>query len=385
MNIQFETLLRDELFDGHKVLAGRAGLQSRIKRVSVFDCPCVTDILDRKILSEGDVFITCLEQFREDTDGKEIRFYFECLIKARCAGLLVVSEDRTYLLTQDILKLCDDSGFAVVVIPQDHPYTVILDTVHNYLSSDAYNTINMLKLDKIMYENISDAAKSEVLHSIKPTIRQYVKAIFVQGEFNSDIAKLELQHYYLNRDHDIFVRNDQGMIILLSEDDEKKLRPALDACIVRIREFMDNPVIGYSRNFARKNCGKALDEARRALETARTMNMTVSSYHALSTIQILTTVKDTQEAEDYYDAYISALRSKISEESIREVVLTIENYVANSGDFKATAEMMNQHVNTIRYRVNKAKSALGMEDDAIKFHETIAIAVKLRVLLNRKI
>ena len=162
MNIQFGTLLRDELFAGHKILAGQEGLHRKVKRVSVFDCPCIADILDRKILSEGDVFITCLEQFREDTDGKEIRFYFECLIKARCAGLLVVSEDRTYLLTPNILKMCDDSGFTVAVIPQDHPYTVILDTGHNYISSDSNNTIKKLKLDKIMYENISYTAKSEV-------------------------------------------------------------------------------------------------------------------------------------------------------------------------------------------------------------------------------
>ena len=59
-------------------------------------------------------------------------------------------------------------------------------------------------------------------------------------------------------------------------------------------------------------------------------------------------MKDTQEAEDYYDAYLEALRTKITEENLPEMILTVENYVANSGDFKLTAEMMNQHVNTIR-------------------------------------
>ncbi len=113
--------------------------------------------------------------------------------------------------------------------------------------------------------------------------------------------------------------------------------------------------------------------------------MTVKTYDALSSIQLLTAVKDTQEAEDYYDAYLEALRTKITEENLPEMILTVENYVANSGDFKLTAEMMNQHVNTIRYRINRIKSALNMENDTIKFNETIAIAVKLRILLNREI
>ncbi len=383
MNIEFGTLLKDKLFAHSRVLAGEAGLCRRVKRISVFDCPCVPDILERKILCEGDLFITCLEQFRNEPDDRELRFYLECQIHSGATGLLVITGDRLELLTPSLLKLCDENHFPVVLIPEEYPYTVLIDTVHSYITFDTYNTINKLRLDKIMYENLSDAARSEVLYSIKPTVKQYVRAIFIQGDFNSDIAQLELQNYYLNRENDIFVRTERGMIILLSEENKDKVSSSLEACLVRIKEFLDNPVIGYSRIFPRKDCGKALEEARLALETAKAMNMTIRTYDALSSIQLLTTIKDTQEAEDYYDAYLTALREKITEENLPEMILTIENYVANSGDFKRTAEMMNQHVNTIRYRVNRVKSALNMENDTIKFNETIAIAVKLRILLNR--
>lgn len=385
MNIELGTLLRDKLFENSRVLAGERGLERRVKRISVFDCPCVSDLLERKILCEGDLFITCLEQFRNEPDDRELRFYLECQIHSGATGLLVVTDDRLSLLTPQLLKLCDENSFPVVLIPEEYPYTVIIDTVHRYITFDTYNTINKLRLDKIMYEDLSDAARSEVLYSIKPTVKQFIRAIFIQGDFNSDIAQLELQNYYLNRESDIFVRTDRGMIILLSEDNKGKAAATLDACLVRIKEFLDNPVIGYSRIFSRKDCGKALEEARLALETAKAMNMTIRTYDALSSIQILTAMKDTQEAEDYYDAYLAALRTKITEENLPEMVLTIENYVANSGDFKLTAEMMNQHVNTIRYRVNRVKSALNMDNDTIKFNETIAIAVKLRILLNRDI
>lgn len=331
------------------------------------------------------MFITCLEQFRNEKDDSEIRYYLECLIQSKSAGLLIVTDDRINLLTQQLLKLCDDNQLPVILIPEDYPYTVLLDTVHSYITFDTYNTINKLRLDKIMYEKLSDAARNEVLYSINPTVKQYVRSLFIYGTFNSDIARQEVQNYYLNRENDIFVRTEKGMIILLSEENPERLKQNLNACLVRIREFLDNPVIGYSRAFGRKECEKALEEARLALETAKAMGMPMKTYDALSSIQILTAVKDTQEAEDYYDAYLAALRTKITEENLPEMVLTVENYVANSGDFKLTAEMMNQHVNTIRYRINRVKSALDMENDTIKFNETIAIAVKLRILLNRKI
>lgn len=385
MNIEIGALLKDKLFENRKVLAGRAGLHRKVKRISVFDCPCVPDLLERKILCEGDLFITCLEQFRSEKDDRELLYYLECLIHSESAGLLIVTDDRVNLLTPQVLKLCEDNDFPLILIPEEYPYTVIIDTVHSYITFDTYNTINKLRLDKIMYESLNDTERSEVLYSIKPTVKQYIRGIFIQGGFNSDIARLELQSYYLNRENDIFVRTEQGMIILLSEDNKERLQQTLNACLVRIKEFLDNPVIGYSRAFPRKDCGKALEEARLALETAKAMDMTVKTYDALSSIQLLTAVKDTQEAEDYYDAYLEALRTKITEENLPEMILTVENYVANSGDFKLTAEMMNQHVNTIRYRINRIKSALNMENDTIKFNETIAIAVKLRILLNREI
>ena len=384
MNIEMRTLLMDKLFENSCVLAGRDGLTRSVKRISVFDCPCVPSSLEHKIFCEGDLFITCLEQFRDEVDDQALRFYLECQIQSGAAGLLVVTDDRIDLLTPGLLKMCDESRFPVVLIPEDYPYAAIIDTVHRYITFDTYNTINKLRLDKIMYEDLSDAARSEVLYSINPMVKKYIRAIFIQGIFNSDVAQIELQNYYFKRENDIFVRTEQGMVILLSEDRQEKAAMILETCLVRIKEFLDNPVIGYSRFFQKEDCHKALKEAKLALETAKAMNMTVRSYDALSSMQLLTTIKDTQEAEDYYDAYLAALRTKIAEENLPEIILTIEKYVANSGDFKLTAEQLNQHVNTIRYRVNRVKSALHMENDTVKFNETIAIAVKLRILLNRK-
>ncbi len=384
MNIEMRTLLMDKLFENSCVLAGRDGLTRSVKRISVFDCPCVPSSLEHKIFCEGDLFITCLEQFRDEVDDQALRFYLECQIQSGAAGLLVVTDDRIDLLTPGLLKMCDESRFPVVLIPEDYPYAAIIDTVHRYITFDTYNTINKLRLDKIMYEDLSDAARSEVLYSINPMVKKYIRAIFIQGIFNSDVAQIELQNYYFKRENDIFVRTEQGMVILLSEDRQEKAAMILETCLVRIKEFLDNPVIGYSRFFQKEACHKALKEAKLALETAKAMNMTVRSYDALSSMQLLTTIKDTQEAEDYYDAYLAALRTKIAEENLPEIILTIEKYVANSGDFKLTAEQLNQHVNTIRYRVNRVKSALHMENDTVKFNETIAIAVKLRILLNRK-
>lgn len=383
MFVSISEVLKNPLFKQAKILAGKKGVSRKVKRISVFDCPYREALVESGILVEGDVFLTCLEQFRYEQEN--IYVYLDALIRSRCAALFVVTGDMLHVMTEEALKMCEENDLPVVLIPEDYPYAMIIDTVNKYIAMDNLNTINSLKLEKIMYGNLHSSEKMEVLYSINPNMKQYLRVINVAGEFTSDIALMELHIYYLNQKEDIYVRNKNFMTFILSADSEKELRAHSDVTAVRIGEFMDSPMVGYSRIYSRKDIGNALEEGKRALETAKTMNITRQAYNPLSVLQLLLSIRDTQEAHDFYQAYVNAIREKVSAENLRETLLTIENFVAYSGSFSETARIMNQHENTIRYRVNKVRAALGMEEDQVKFYETIAIAVKLRTMIREKL
>ncbi|MBR4862142.1 MAG: PucR family transcriptional regulator [Firmicutes bacterium] len=376
-------ILKNSIFLNSEILAGKNGLNRKVRRISVFDCPYREKLMESGILAEGDIFLTCLEQFRYETES--ILVYLDALIQSKCAALFVVTGDRLHVLNQDALQLCEAHDLPVILIPEDYPYAVIMDTVNKYIAMDNLNTLNSLKLEKIMYGNLLSGEKMEVLYSINPNLRQYLRVIQVAGEFTSDIAQMELYIHYLNQKDDIYVRNKNGMTFILSADSEKELRAHSDVTAVRIGEFLDRPIMGYSRIYSRKDIGNALEEGKRALETARTMHITRQSYDPLSVLQLLLSVRDTQEAHDFYKAYIHAVQEKVSAENLAEILLTVETFVACSGNYSKTAQKMNQHENTIRYRVNKVRSALDMEEDQIKFYETISAAAKLRTLLSETI
>lgn len=380
MYISLNQILKNSIFKSVTILAGEAGLNRKVKRISVFDCPCNKDILNRNTLINGDLFITCLEQFQDNKDG--IYDYINALIMTKSSGLLIVTDDCIDTITKDIIKICDESDFPLILIKEDVPYAVIMDTVNQYIAIENLNAINTLKLDKIMYGSVSNNEKMEILYSINPNIGQYLRTIYVDGGFDSAIEELKTHILYLNSRDDIFVRSNNYYIFILSADDIKYLKHHSDATALKVKEFINNPKVGYSRIYSRKDISKALEEGKRSLETAKTMNMSFQEYNPLSVMQLLVSVKDTQEAHDFYEAYVNAIRDNVSAENLKEILLTMEIYVANSGDYKATGKIMSQHENTIRYRVNKVKGALNMETDNIKFNETIAIAVKLRILMN---
>lgn len=380
MFVTLREILKNELFKNVRILAGSEGLSRKVRRVSVFDCPCSKDLLQRGILREGDVFITCLEQFRRDRQG--IGEYIENLILSGSAGLLIVSEDMLQAVDSRVLEQCGQADFPLAVIPEEIPYAAIIDTVNKYIDIDNYNSLNMLKLEKILYGSVQPAEQMEILYSINPEICPWLQAVCVKGEFRSDIAQMELHTEFLKRREDIYVCGDRQRLFILSGENEKILKTRCKAMAARFPELFVKPVCGYSRIYNRRDIAKALEEAKRALETAKIMNMTSRTYDPLSSLQLLLTVRDSQEAQDFYHAYVEAISEKVSAENRREFLLTMEAFVANSGSYGETARAMNQHENTIRYRLNRVKSALKMEEDNVRFYETLAIAVKLRTLIN---
>jgi DNA-binding PucR family transcriptional regulator len=64
------------------------------------------------------------------------------------------------------------------------------------------------------------------------------------------------------------------------------------------------------------------------------------------------------------------------------LINTIEAYLNCDGDYKKTATLINQHENTVRYRISKAKRFLNLENDNFKFIEQVSIALKIKNLLK---
>lgn len=383
MYISFEHILRNSLFEQATILAGEKGLSRKVNRISVFDCPWSTDLQERGLLKKGDVFISGLAQF--DSGDEDIRQYIDTLIKGGSAGLFIVTGDMLHVLTDDIIQKCNKHNYPLILIPTEIPYADIITTFNQYIVLDDLNALNMMKIDKIMNSNISQVEKMDILYSMNSQFESYIRVIDVAGQINSDVAKTTLHMKCLQMNQDLCVMGKDKTIFIISNNDEKALRHHTDSVSSQLGGYFDNPIFGYSSIVPKRNITKALEEAKQAKEMARAMKMTQQVYDPMSSLQLLLTLKDTQEAADFYKAYVKKIKKEVSAEYLPDILLTMEYFVANSGNYSETAKDMHAHENTIRYRVNQVKKALGMENDNIKFHETVAMAVKLRILLNKNI
>ena len=374
MQITFADLLKNDMFDDCRLLAGSLGLDRVVNRISVFDCPCHEEVLAGGIMEDGDVFITCLEQFEQDRAS--IMIFLDYLIQYHCSGVLIVATGRPDLMSQEAIDFCDQMALPVVHMKKNVSYATLISTINKYLEVENLNELNRLKLDKIRNHDITIDEQSQLYLSINPRSDEYIQVVYVEGIFRSLFTSAELWQIYQGKRRDCVILEDQ-IIFIISEASERLLKNRCDALYHEIGQYFESYRIGYSSMGRRREIHRLLDEAEKALYTAQILGRNQHHYDPLQSVQFLLMMKDSISLEEYYDAYLSRMSASISAESFQEILRTIETFVEEGGDFKQTAGRMGQHTNTIRYRINRAKEALGMEDDLIRFHETISLATRI--------
>lgn len=382
--VRLSTVLRSPTLREAEVIAGKRGADGIIRRVSVFDCRVdQVTLRNEDILRKGDIFISCLEQFSGGNEG-ELPDFLRLLIEKGSAGLIIIGEEYINLFGEEARAICDEAGYPVIYLKPDVPYAVVMDTINQYIVRDSSNAMNLFYLQKIRYESLSAGASVSLLENVCPDLGDFLEILQCFGTFRSEIDSANMYIEFLDDPSALMALDSGSVVFLISADSENAVRKRAERELRRIREALDRPVVGASRIRTSAELREALEEARRALRMARAMDLAYLTYDPLSVTHLLMTAGDSAAADDFCGAFEERIRSGVSEDKLPDILRTIEVFVEKKGSYAETASALSQHENTIRYRVNRVRKILGMEDDIITFHETIAAAVKLRAVSDRQ-
>lgn len=380
MNVSLHYILENPLFEHAQLLAGADGCFRTVERVSVFDSPFGMDVIEQGIIAPGDFFVTGLLQFSADSDA--LFEVFRVLIAGQCSGVCLIAQ-QPVLINDRIHALCDQNHFPIVYLSDDIAYAQIMDTINRYIAIENLNLINQLRLDKICNDQTTASERIHLLESMNRQIGSQIMAVCFLGRLQSQLAGFEWNTLWLSRAGDIYIDEHQSRIILLSADDAHALRVHLDVTRNTIAQYFEQTTLGISRSYPRHWVAKAVQEARIALDMACAEGVSEQSYDPLSITQLLFPLRNSREAQDFCAAFTHVLRAGTSPEGCRELWNTLQVFVHCTGDFKKSAQMLRQHENTVRYRINRVKTLLNMEHDPIRFYEAVGAAVHLHQILRR--
>lgn len=376
VDISLRELFRDSVFDRAEILAGKSGLSRRCQRVSVFDCPYHEALLAQGIIKPGDLFLSVLEQFQ---DGRgDLMGFARGLVSYRSAGLLILPTGAAEVLTRQVLDYFDQNDFPVIGLKANISYGDIMAAINSRLRSGDRNEINLSRLNRILRGGIGESEKRQLLLSINPEFTGLIRSIYVKGEFRSPwfSARLSEDYAYLQGSSILF---GEKTIILLSGTDQKQLKTNSNMIASQLGRYFEDYHIGFSRIHPLGEIAEVLREGELTVKVSTALQVLQQAYDPLLSQQLMFSLQDSTEAQDFYQAYVETIAGGLSENMLQEYLRTVELFVAHKGNYAQLAQELNQHINTVRYRINRVRQILNMEDDTIRFYETISIATKLGI------
>lgn len=380
MQCTIRTILELPYLEDASLLAGRNFLDNIINRLSVFDCPVKESMLDKNIIEHGDLFLSGLDQFKNDPDM--FSTFISLLIDNRCSAL-IVTDENPHLITPDIITKCDTLGLPLIMVNHDIPYAAIMDAIHQLSIQQYYHAVNGSKLDSLKTNKLNDMEKKRILDSINPKFSTFICLITVQGMAFSSMTGNDLTSTFLNRPKDAYIFHDNIHYFMLSNETKLALQKTVATFRGTLNKFFSSYTAGISSIHSKVYIDICFEEAELATDTAFYLRESQVEYDNSSLLQLILKLKDTNALYRYHDSLLSTINAYKSENDTT-LFDTLRQYVLCKGSYHDTAEAMGQHESTIRYRINRLRQILDLEDDIIQFHACISMLVIIDTLIPRK-
>ena len=357
-----------------EILAGKNGLYRNVTSISINDLRKEFVTLD--CISTGDLYITSLHQYAKDCNDAELWAFVKTFIDKNCSGLIIVSKDNLQLLTKEIINQCNSERFPLLYFAEEKRYVDIMKAVNKYIALETYNASRAYRIQNILSENLSEEDVLSILNSFESGIESNIKVIAFGSDATSPMRKREFEVKALSSACNAFIDCSYIKYYLVSAKDIYYLEKQVMSVKHTIRDHYNVQALGISKTYEKRQFKNALIEARNAYKISKYTDTAEFMFPEVSTFGIVAATADSSEAKDYYNSVVKVIDHHTSIEHRNEVLDTIKAFVKNKGDFKKTAFDVAQHENTVRYRINKLKTWLDMEDDNISFYETISLITK---------
>jgi len=249
--------------------------------------------------------------------------------------------------------------------------------------ADKSETIFEMKLEKILEYEASKDLVISVANEIIKNFKAYYAAFYIKLD-NFDTTRKQILISNIKNIRDIEpVIYKNGIFLLVTFDKISSLDMYYSQILPVFSNFVPGHHVGISNVFTEvEYFNDCLKQAVLAHEVSQILDSEKVYYKDANVYKILHPLKNSKVLKDFYTDIIDSLIGAEGSSDKYELINTIEAYLNCDGDFKKAAAVINQHENTVRYRISKAKRLLNLENDNFKFIEQVSLALKIRNLLK---
>lgn len=391
MSITVLEAMKLDIFKNFRLIAGYRGLENKIEKVGILDYEYDKKFDEQpyKGSFEKDQFVITSLLFAKDNQD----IIIEAVRNLMNDGVSGLAIKNIYYndLPPEVINLANDSSFPIFIFDKNGAYfeEIITDIMDRIRFVDSYELLET-KIDILIKRNISKATVRELALEINSGFKEcYFVAYCKEKRYvgnNKIIAVLDsVKHNRNIETHTSILKYRNGILVVSTHDkiDENSINKTVNTLIKSTGINISDYYIGISNlHYNLDELDKGINESIFALKTGEVTENYFEYYRDMGIYSIIMPYIGETWINDFYNRIVIPLKD-YDEKYNTELFNTAVRYIENDGNLQVTAEELFLHKNTIRYRVNKIKELLNMEDKEGSFYEQLSIALKIHKLYNK--
>lgn len=250
----------------------------------------------------------------------------------------------------------------------------ILYKVKSTLAPYEVNSLNVSRMSRILFEEMTDAQAEYLAREINPLFYKNLQCAYLipADQDNLPEAASQLFDQFLHTSHQEQVPGKYAYTVLkwprgvaflyTSGAPDGDMSQRFRQKLAESGMDLSSVSIGFSNSYAElHHLGRAFRESLYAAIDALLTGAPAREYEAIGLVGFLAPYRDDPWAETYYNLLLGRL-TQYERGGDGSLMQTLLAYVRAGGNIARTAEATFQHSNTIRYRLDKIKSVLGIQD-----------------------
>ena len=379
--IHIKELFRLQNIHRLRLIAGQDGLERTVTEAVLFEYdPSRVQLPD---FYRGDLVVTTLAYARGD--AKLVAHSLQALMNQGIAGLMVKTAYFSEL-PQAVITLANRLGTPVFLFDDTYIEEVILQ-VTDLIRGKRHFAGFEQDVDALMRGDLTEEQTRERARRIDP-LGQSSYRIYAVSPKERMITLDDKLYVLMETDADAahrctFIEWRRMMLALCREEDGLSAQEALTRfgdLLTRAGVDRQSVVIGQSDlREARAQIGASLCEAVYAARAAKLCGKAELAAHELGLYAYLFPMSENPFVCDRCRRVLSAIR-EYDAQNHTNLEQTALVYVKENMEIAATAKVLFQHPNTVRYRLSKIQRIIGMEDDPL-FAPMLSLTVSLSRIL----
>lgn len=376
-------LLSFPLFHNFRLASGYGGLYNQVSGTGIFEWESSYEV--EKTFEQGEFVVTTLSLARSDVALAESSI--RMLIDKKVSAIAI--KDIYFRDISEELKAYSDARRVPVFFFSEIFFDDIIYTIKNTLLTQHRDFNRDEQVEFLLESNHTSEQKKRKAREINPFFHSNIICCFSATKKNGQRQK-ELKAPQFNPEEAVYsvIDYQQGVLVIYTMKDavSGKNIPGkamgssgakegiLSILEERMMSFLDRSGLKKSLNGIGVSCparglenlGTAIQECLYANFSCRLNQADQLRFQDSGLDQILLPMLSNTWTKSYYGRLLSKLVDYDAQHGAK-LMETLLEYVGNSGDMKLTAQKLFQHSNTIRYRIDKIRRLLSLNDDAAAF------------------